>query len=94
MKNEITHILMTIIRIAVIVLSIFCICFFILISPYDEWNIVDYDIVDAEKIVLLFLSTLNILFSLLSKKAHKAYLIIYLIITVICIMRFSWLLTL
>ena len=94
MKNKIAHLLMTIVRIVVIVLSIFCICFFILISPYDEWNIVDYDMVDAEKIVLLSLSILNILFSLLSKKAHKAYLMIFVIITIVCIIRFSWLLTL
>lgn len=94
MKNNSIRIFMTIVRIAVIVLSIFCICFGILISQYDEWNRVDYDIVDVEKTVLLLLSTINILFSVFSKKSHKALFVINVIITVICLVRFSWLLTL
>ena len=94
MKNKFSHLFMTIIRIVVIILSIFCICSLIWISPYDEWNHLDYDMVDVEKIGLLLLSTLNILFSLFSKNAHKAFWIINVIITVICIMHFSWLLTL
>lgn len=94
MKNNFSRLFMTIIRIAVIIFSICCICFLILISPYDEWNVVDYDMVDAEKVILLLLSAVNILTFLISKKSHRAVSIICVIITVICLMRFSWLLTL
>ena len=98
MGNKNTHLLETIVRIIIIVLSFICLFGFFLISPYKEWDtslkIVDYDVVDVQKVALLFLSIINIAISLLSRKAHKVFLIIHVVLAAICLLRFSWLMTL
>lgn len=98
MGNKNTHFFATIVRIIIIVLSFICILGFFLISPYKEWDaslkIVDYDVVDVEKIALLFMSTVNIAISLLSGKVHRAFAIVHMLLAVVFFLQFLWLLTL
>lgn len=98
MKNKKLHFFMTTVRIVIIALFIFCIFCIFLISPYKEWDnslkIVDYDVADAEKVVLLLVSTANIPILLLSRKSHKAFVVIHILLAAICFMQFLWLLTL
>ncbi|MBQ8758850.1 MAG: hypothetical protein IJZ20_04065 [Clostridia bacterium] len=54
----------------------------------------DYDVVDLEKVAFLCLTTVNIVLFLLSRKSHKAFVIIHVILAAICFARFSWLMTL
>ena len=96
MKN--TRFFMTIARIIIIVLLTACIFCMFIVSPYNEWDtslkIVDYDVVDVQKVALLFLSIINIAITMFSRKAHKDFVIIHVVFAAICILRFSWLMTL
>ena len=98
MGNKNTHFVVTIVRIVIIVLSFICLLGSFLISPYEEWDaslkIIDYDVVDVQKVTLLFLSIINIAVSMLSRKAHKVFVINHIVIAGICLLRFSWLMTL
>ena len=98
MKNKNTHIFAIIARIIIIALSLICILGFLLISPYKEWDtslkIVDYDVVDVEKIVSLIMSILNIAVFLLSIKVHRIFAIIHMLFVGVFFMQFWWLLTL
>lgn len=98
MKNQNSHFLFTAFRIAIIVFFILCTFCLYFISPYKEWHtdlkIVDYDVVDLEKVAFLCLTTVNIVLFLLSRKSHKAFVIIHVILAAICFARFSWLMTL
>ena len=96
MKN--TCFFMTIARIIIIVLLTACIFCMFIVSPYEEWDtslkIVDYDVVDVQKVALLFLSMINIAISMLSRKAHKVFVFTHIVLEAICLLRFSWLITL
>lgn len=96
MKN--TRFFMIVARIIIICLLTACIFCMFLLSPYEEWDTslktVDYDVVDVEKAILLFTSTVNIVLSIFSRKSYKAFAIIHVILTIICLVRLSWLFTL
>lgn len=98
MVNKNTHLFATIVRIIIIVLSFICLFGVFLISPYEEWDaslkIVDYDVVDVQKVALLFLSIINIAITMFSRKAHKVFVITHIVLEAICLLRFSWLMTL
>ena len=98
MKKQKPCFYMTIARIAIIVFIVIFIFLVFHISPYQEWDtslkIVDYDVVDVQMVALLFLSIINIAISMLSRKAHKVFVIIHVVLAAICLSRFSWLMTL